>query len=339
MAAVLRRRDCLPIVYVRGTHYDVGYDIGRTFASLIQDYLKNYKVLNETYVPQYLTEKGRAVYESALATCERVYPQYVQELRGTADGADVPFYKLFLMHLDDVLPVVLGEESPNQGQGCSTMTVNQPSEKFIGHTEDGFKEALNHVYVVKATITDSSPPEEFTAFCYAGLLPGYSMGFNKHFAFSVNILGSKHLAKGSPLSISMLFCCQLNFLQFGEYNAHLIRECCKIALKSSSANLQLAIEGESERVWTMANKPTSDTDVSVCRAPGMLSPASFFYFSKIAPEKINFDKWPIVREKKLQLVSSRSRECRRDVFARISDTAANYSSFLRLLKLDFFFNF
>lgn len=198
MSVQLSRRNCLPIVYVKGTHYDVGYDIGRTFASLIQDYIKNYKVLNDVYIPLYLSEKGREVYEAGLAACQKTYPQYVRELQGTADGADVPFYKLFLMHLDDVLPVAVDQESTNQGQGCSTMTVNQPTEKLIGHTEDGFKEAVNHVYVVKATITDSSPPEEFTAFCYPGLLPGYSMGFNKNFAFSVNILAAKYLPKGCP---------------------------------------------------------------------------------------------------------------------------------------------
>ncbi|KAF6200704.1 hypothetical protein GE061_005148 [Apolygus lucorum] len=198
MSAQLSRRNCLPIIYARGSHYDVGYDIGRTFASLIQDYIRTYKCLNEIYIPLYLTDKGREVYDAGLEACQRMYPQYVRELQGTADGADVPFYKLFLMHLDEVLPVAVGEENPNQGQGCSTMTVNQPTEKLIGHTEDGFKEALNHVYIVKATITDSSPPEEFTAFCYPGLLPGYSMGFNRSFAFSVNILGAKYLPKGCP---------------------------------------------------------------------------------------------------------------------------------------------
>ncbi|XP_014243044.1 uncharacterized protein LOC106663041 isoform X2 [Cimex lectularius] len=190
----LLRRNSIPVLHVKGTYYDVGYDIGRTFASLIQTYLEINSTLNKIYIPAYNTERGRKIYEETLFVVGNKYPHYLRELEGTADGAGVPFYKLFLLHLDDI--ILPPEGCTNVGQGCSTVIVNQKNQKIIGHTEDGLKEALNLCYVVNVHITESSPHEIFTAFCYPGLLPGYSMGFNSYFAFTINIMVVKNPPAG-----------------------------------------------------------------------------------------------------------------------------------------------
>lgn len=67
---------------------------GRNFASLIQNYVKTYNPLNEVYLPLYETEAGRKVYEETLACVVEQFPQYVKEIQGTADGANVPFHKV-----------------------------------------------------------------------------------------------------------------------------------------------------------------------------------------------------------------------------------------------------
>lgn len=56
--------------------------------------MNKYGPLNDTYLSLYETKKGRKVYEETLECVKRRFPQYVREIEGTADGAEVPFYKV-----------------------------------------------------------------------------------------------------------------------------------------------------------------------------------------------------------------------------------------------------
>jgi hypothetical protein len=52
--------------------------------------------LNKELVPLYETDAGRKVYEETLTSVRKNFPQYVREMEGTADGAQVPFHKVRL---------------------------------------------------------------------------------------------------------------------------------------------------------------------------------------------------------------------------------------------------
>jgi len=52
--------------------------------------------LNEVYLPLYETPEGRKVYDDTLEVVQKNFPQYVEEIQGTADGAKVPFHKVSL---------------------------------------------------------------------------------------------------------------------------------------------------------------------------------------------------------------------------------------------------
>ncbi|XP_076649599.1 C45 family peptidase tan [Halictus rubicundus] len=194
------RRHAIPVIYARGTHYDIGFDIGRTFSGLIQSFLNVYKPLNETYLPLYETDAGKKVYEETLSCVEQQFPGYLREIQGTADGANVPFHKLFLMHLDDIVPNV----ADNLGRandlpvGCSTVICNQPGQEILGHNEDALSETLNHWYLVSAHVVEPGCKEEkFTSLSYAGFLPGYTMGYNYHgLIFTINTLSAASLRSG-----------------------------------------------------------------------------------------------------------------------------------------------
>ncbi|KAI4469465.1 peptidase c45 [Holotrichia oblita] len=198
------RRQCIPIIYTRGTHYEVGYDIGRTFASLIQNFLEISINLNESYIPAYETIEGKKAYDDTLECVKKNFPQYVEEIQGTADGAKVPFYKLFLLHLDDITPKASGRNGFKESSGCSTVCVNQKDAVILGHTEDALSQTLNHFYIVSAHIINDQPQgrwaikeERFSSLCYAGHLPGYTMNYNHHgLVFSVNTLSAQKLLPG-----------------------------------------------------------------------------------------------------------------------------------------------
>lgn len=56
--------------------------------------MKTSGYLNEYLLPVYLTDEGRKVYEDTLEVVRSKFPEYVDEIRGTADGAEVDFYKV-----------------------------------------------------------------------------------------------------------------------------------------------------------------------------------------------------------------------------------------------------
>lgn len=67
---------------------------GRTFSGLIHSHVATHGPLNTVYLPLYETPDGRKAYDSTLAAVKDGFPQYVRELEGTADGAQVPFHKV-----------------------------------------------------------------------------------------------------------------------------------------------------------------------------------------------------------------------------------------------------
>lgn len=67
---------------------------GRTFAKMIQNFVDIYSPLNDTYLPLFATEEGKKVYEETLDAVKKQFPQYLREIQGTADGANVPFSKV-----------------------------------------------------------------------------------------------------------------------------------------------------------------------------------------------------------------------------------------------------
>lgn len=90
------------------------------------------------------------VYNDTLECVRSSFPQYVRELEGVADGAQVEFHKvmyslnelpysalcivfliiflqkLFLLHMDDITPNATSQARvTNQPIGCSTICVNE----------------------------------------------------------------------------------------------------------------------------------------------------------------------------------------------------------------------
>lgn len=66
------------------------------FKSMIRDLLDTWDYFNESLWKAYLKEEGRLTYERCLDHCITKYPHYVDEIRGMADGSDVPFEKVTL---------------------------------------------------------------------------------------------------------------------------------------------------------------------------------------------------------------------------------------------------
>ncbi|XP_075990771.1 C45 family peptidase tan isoform X2 [Anticarsia gemmatalis] len=199
------RRKAVPVLYVQGTHYEVGYDVGRTFSSIIKSFLSTYANLRD-FEKQYKTDAGRNAYDKTLANMKKRYPYYVKEIQGVADGANVPFHQLFLLQMDDIIDTINDNKIPrNDTGGCSSIAIKNPHATLLGHTEDAFGETLNHFYILSAHITPApedrehgAVEERFASLCYAGQLPGYTMGYNTNgLVFSINTLSPMFLKPGN----------------------------------------------------------------------------------------------------------------------------------------------
>jgi isopenicillin-N N-acyltransferase-like protein len=164
----------LPLVRVHGSHGEMGLQIGRDRSSQVQAQIKMYQRL----FSEAAAKLGIASWDEALLQAhkylpfaEESTPQYVEELRGIAEGAGVEF--------DDVLVLNCMEAITSDALhlGCTSLAmgpeVTATGSVLIGHNEDWIPEDLTNVFIVHAR-PDNEPA--YLGITYGGLLP--NIGFN-----------------------------------------------------------------------------------------------------------------------------------------------------------------
>ncbi len=166
----------VPIVYVEGTHYEMGLQIGEARQDVIHGMLATYR--------RYFADEGDQIQISDwkeailharkyLPFAEESTPQYVDELRGIADGARIEFNDLLVLNCMEAIT----EDALHTG--CTSLAaapeVTADGSVLVGHNEDWLPDDLDTVYLVHAR-----PKGEpaFLAITYGGLLP--NIGFNEH---------------------------------------------------------------------------------------------------------------------------------------------------------------
>jgi len=164
----------LPLVRLEGSHGEMGVQLGRDRASQVHSMIDMYRRL----FVQAGTKLGLDSWEEAilhahkyLPFAEESTPQYVDEMRGIAEGAGAPF--------DDVLVLNCIEAITSDALhlGCTSLAMGPEATAsgsvLIGHNEDWIPEDIHNVFVVHARPEDEPA---FLAITYGGLLP--NIGFN-----------------------------------------------------------------------------------------------------------------------------------------------------------------
>jgi hypothetical protein len=155
-----------------GSHFDVGFAIGKRFAEQIHWLLDNYRFLQQQVLPYHRTPEGQARYQELVDLNRLRYPEYFAELEGLAQGAGRSFEELFLTNMRGEYREYLYGLYP---RGCSDCAVVTDDVALIGHNEDGAPEFQGNMYVVHARV-EGKPA--FTALSYPGFLCGNAFGFN-----------------------------------------------------------------------------------------------------------------------------------------------------------------
>ncbi|CAG7827918.1 unnamed protein product [Allacma fusca] len=198
----------IPVLYVRGTNYEIGHAIGKTFCNLISNFFELNEDFKNSVLSFYGTPVGKNIYDESLKVANQRFPHYVQEIQGMADGSGIPFHHLYLLHIENLVPASDSEpENPNKGdQGCTSLITNTREALLLGHTEDASVAMSNNFYIVSAEVLAEDGVtviENFATLTYPGYLPGGTMGYNEHgIVHSVNSIYPK---KRFPTRTSYLF--------------------------------------------------------------------------------------------------------------------------------------
>jgi predicted choloylglycine hydrolase len=155
-----------------GSHFEVGFAIGKRFAEQIHRLFDNYRFLQQQVLPYHRTSEGQSRYRDLFDLNQARYPEYFAELEGLAQGAGRPFEELFLANMRGEYREYLYNP---YARGCSDCAVVTDEVALIGHNEDGAPEFGSNMYIVHARV-EGKPA--FTALSYPGFLCGNAFGFN-----------------------------------------------------------------------------------------------------------------------------------------------------------------
>jgi len=165
-----------PLVRLKGSHREMGRQLGEACPDQVRHGIENArKLLEDAYEQLELTWEGARIQaRKYIPFAQERYPQYVEEMTGIAEGADVPF---------EEIAVVNGIEAMAMDalhlERCTSLAVNDrftaDGHVLAAHNEDWLPQDEEDVIIVHATPKDEPP---FLAMTYGGLLP--NIGINAH---------------------------------------------------------------------------------------------------------------------------------------------------------------
>jgi isopenicillin-N N-acyltransferase-like protein len=165
-----------PLIEISGTHRAMGRQIGEARREQVRHSIENARsLIDQTYNQLELTWEGAQIQaRKYLPFAEERYPDYVDEMRGIAEGAAATF--------DDVVALNAMEAVTMDAlhlTRCTSFAVNDERTAdghiLLAHNEDWVPEDEDDVYVISAK-PDEEPP--YLAMTYGGLLP--NVGFNAY---------------------------------------------------------------------------------------------------------------------------------------------------------------
>ena len=166
--------DAPPFLHVSGSHREIGRQIGEGCRKIVRHSVQNARqLLADAYEELELTWDGAQTQaRKYMPFAQERYPQYVEEMAGIAEGANLSF--------DDIAALNAMEAVTMDALhlvSCTSMAVNEAhtanGHVLLAHNEDWIPEDESDVYVVHARPDGEVP---FLAMNYGGLLP--NVGFN-----------------------------------------------------------------------------------------------------------------------------------------------------------------
>jgi len=175
------------------------WDCGRQIAEQFRDRFE--KVLSTSSsrgLYEEVSREGLAkrVFDAMKATAQRVYPDYMQELKGMADGARLPLDLLLSSNWAQEIKMALA--GSEQGESNPVAVPDRCSDVLMdsafAHNEDGGIGDMDTIFLVRMRtyMPNGTAVDDFTSITYPGRLPGWGPGWNSGgFAWTSNVLYAK----------------------------------------------------------------------------------------------------------------------------------------------------
>jgi isopenicillin-N N-acyltransferase-like protein len=188
--------DPIPVIKVSGTHRQVGQQIGEQMRPQLQRLMVH---LRQDLPPgvswDAMLQKGRL----CLAHSRAVYPQFVDELEGIAEGAELPFDEVFLEMCEELWEAAVWQAGgPARSKGCTDFAARGQAtadgSTLLAHTNDLSPKDEQDLVILRVQAGDEP---EFLAVSVGGL--GYSAGFNAAgISMTGNAVSSNDVRPGVP---------------------------------------------------------------------------------------------------------------------------------------------
>jgi predicted choloylglycine hydrolase len=183
------------LLEISGNYREIGYAIGSMFKREIQlIFSKRNRWFQR--IRAYAEQDPDNLAQHLLIHTETHYPHLVDELRGMANGAEIPFSNLFLLNIHAEISARMTALTETENPGCSTIYWDSDNEKQLFHNEDGHEAYQGLMFMVKATLPSGVSVLTLT---YPGFLMGNGPALNNHGVFqTTNFISSKECRIGIP---------------------------------------------------------------------------------------------------------------------------------------------
>lgn len=154
--------DIFPYIEVSGSYEGVGHAIGKRTGPIVRKIVKQQR----QNIPNYLTHLERS--KKYYSYTKKIFPHLINELNSIAMGAKVNVYEYFFINNSEV--------ADSFKERCTTAVSFNSTGAIIGHNEDSNINTLPQLYILKATVNDTT----FFGINYAGEVPGVAASMNNH---------------------------------------------------------------------------------------------------------------------------------------------------------------
>ncbi len=185
------KKQVFPFLEVEGSYYDIGHQIGGHFRENIETVMNKRQNWIDKLKSISNSEDGKRFSDKLLEITKEHFPQYIEEIRGMAEGSGIDFGLMWAMSIKSELSV-FDKENP----GCSTIYYKDDDNNWLIHNEDGDKAYAGEMFIVKA-----KPPSgvDFISLVYPGLIMGVGPSFNSAgIVQTTNFIGSTKVFPGIP---------------------------------------------------------------------------------------------------------------------------------------------
>jgi len=130
----------LLLIEAAGSHYDIGFTVGQEAKKQIARSIAGYRKALQVEG----WEGPWVVPDGCLTATREVYPRFVEELRGMADGSGANFSDLFFLNaLEEAFDL-------KNLQACSAIGLAAPDGVWLGHNEDWYSDDAGSVIIISA---------------------------------------------------------------------------------------------------------------------------------------------------------------------------------------------